>query len=110
MFGVSLAELFVILGVLLLVLGPDKLPETARALGKFFAELRRSSDSIKREINIALNPEIEPIKSMQRELVTVKQKIKDEILETKQDLAGEIKQDLKQDSKQDPKIETQIKS
>jgi sec-independent protein translocase protein TatB len=49
MFGIGMPELLVILGLALIVLGPKKLPELARALGKGMAELRRATDEIKDE-------------------------------------------------------------
>lgn len=49
MFGVSFPELIVVCIVALLIFGPDKLPELARTLGKLSAELRRQSDSVRRE-------------------------------------------------------------
>jgi sec-independent protein translocase protein TatB len=41
MFGVSIAELFVVFVVALVVLGPDKLPHVARKLGIFYARSRQ---------------------------------------------------------------------
>ena len=41
MFGVSLGELFVVLVVALIVLGPERLPHLARKLGVFYAKSRQ---------------------------------------------------------------------
>ncbi|MDH3443537.1 MAG: twin-arginine translocase TatA/TatE family subunit [Deltaproteobacteria bacterium] len=49
MFGIGMPELLLILGLALVVLGPKKLPELARALGKGIAELRRATEDIKDE-------------------------------------------------------------
>jgi len=49
MFGIGMPELLLILALALIVLGPKKLPELARALGKGMAELRRATDDIKDE-------------------------------------------------------------
>jgi len=49
MFGISLPELLIIFAIALVVFGPEKLPEIARTLGKLAADLRRNSDSIRRE-------------------------------------------------------------
>ena len=47
MFGIGLPEMIIILVVALLVVGPSKLPELARTLGKAFTEFRRMADEVK---------------------------------------------------------------
>jgi TatA/E family protein of Tat protein translocase len=49
MFGIGMPELLLILGLALIVLGPKKLPELAKALGKGMAEFRRATDELKEE-------------------------------------------------------------
>jgi TatA/E family protein of Tat protein translocase len=49
MFGIGMPELLLILGLALIVLGPKKLPELAKALGKGMAEFRRATDELKDE-------------------------------------------------------------
>lgn len=51
MFGFSFGEILVISVVALLVLGPERIPQVTRTLGRFFAELRRASDEVRREFN-----------------------------------------------------------
>ena len=49
MFGIGMPELLLILALALIVLGPKKLPELARALGKGMAEFRRATDELRDE-------------------------------------------------------------
>jgi sec-independent protein translocase protein TatB len=49
MFGIGMPELLLILALALIVLGPKKLPELAKALGKGLAEFRRATEDLKSE-------------------------------------------------------------
>jgi len=53
-------EVLVIMLVALLVLGPAKLPDAARQLGKAVAEFRKVSGGFQRELRAALEVEPEP--------------------------------------------------
>ena len=55
MFGIGMPELLVILVVALLVLGPKKLPEIARSLGRGMAEFRRASNEFTRTLSASLD-------------------------------------------------------
>lgn len=50
MFGIGVPELLVILVVALIVLGPKRLPEVAKALGKGLAEFRRATADLTDEL------------------------------------------------------------
>ena len=50
MFGVGFPELVVILAVALIVLGPQRLPEVARMLGRAYGQLRRASEEFQNTI------------------------------------------------------------
>jgi len=61
MFGIGMTEMIVILVIALVVLGPKRLPELARSLGKSLAELRRASTDLRREFqDVADDVRIEP--------------------------------------------------
>jgi len=47
---ISYSELFVVFFVMLLVFGPEKLPEIARNLGKGIRQLRDATNSVKKEM------------------------------------------------------------
>lgn len=50
MFGMSGTEIAIILVLALLLLGPDKLPEVARGLGKGLRDFRRTTDDIRNTV------------------------------------------------------------
>ena len=52
MFSLGTTEILVILVVALLVIGPSKLPDVARTLGKGMAEFRRMSSDVKKTVDL----------------------------------------------------------
>lgn len=81
MFGIGGGELFFILLVILMLFGSDKVPEMARTFGKFMAQVKNATNDIKSEINKsaeesgikkdieeAMDFDINPIKDIQQEI------------------------------------------
>jgi sec-independent protein translocase protein TatB len=46
MFGLGFTEILVLAVLGLILLGPDQLPEVARTLGRFFSDLKKSTDEL----------------------------------------------------------------
>ena len=63
MFGISLPEILLIFAVVLIIFGPEKLPELARTLGKFSSQLKRNSDQIRKEFYNTIYTPVEDMKS-----------------------------------------------
>lgn len=67
MFGIGVQELLVILVVALIVLGPERLPDVARMLGKGMAELRKATAGLGDELRGArslLDDEVQNLRKL----------------------------------------------
>jgi Tat protein translocase TatB subunit len=51
MFGIGMPELLLLLAIALIVVGPKKLPELARALGRGFAEFKKATNELKESLD-----------------------------------------------------------
>ncbi|MBW1996759.1 MAG: twin-arginine translocase subunit TatB [Deltaproteobacteria bacterium] len=60
MFGIGLPELILIMVIALVVIGPNKLPDLARAIGKGMAEFRKATEEIKESLE--LDEDIQEVK------------------------------------------------
>jgi sec-independent protein translocase protein TatB len=50
MFGLSFGEIVIIAVIALLLLGPERLPDAAKTLGKGLRDLRRATDDLKDQV------------------------------------------------------------
>ena len=74
MLGIGLPELIVILGIALIVVGPDKLPDLARSIAKGILELKKTAEDVKEGLTKEggmfedLRPDLDAVKTLQKEL------------------------------------------
>ena len=61
MFNIGLPELLIILAIALIVFGPNKLPELARAFGRAMREFRKATEEVK-ESFVAETKDLEEVK------------------------------------------------
>ena len=57
MLGIGMQEILIILVVALIVIGPKRLPDLARTLGKGFAEFRKAADDLQETVRMDLQKE-----------------------------------------------------
>lgn len=67
MFGIGMPEFLLIMAVALIVLGPKRLPELARSLGKGLAEFKKSTEELKGNLN--LDDDLQEVRENLKEMV-----------------------------------------
>ncbi len=79
MFGIGFQELILIMIVAIIVLGPKRLPEAARTLGKFFREFKSAVDEVKESVSTDLTTIVQEEKPKKKtEELAEKSEIKEE--------------------------------
>lgn len=81
MFGIGMPEMILILGLALIVVGPDKLPGLARSLAKGLLELKNTAQTLKDNIT----SESPILKEIQPELEDAAKSIKNHIIDSVED-------------------------
>jgi sec-independent protein translocase protein TatA len=61
MFGIGWQELIIIAIIALIVVGPKKLPDLAKTLGKGFSEFRKATDGLSDDLKQTMQSDDKPI-------------------------------------------------
>lgn len=77
-------ELIVILLIALIVVGPGKLPEVARSLGKATRDFKKATTGIQKDINDVMKFDVEEEKKS-----AIKEKTEEPVVETTADTSSE---------------------
>jgi|GEM_PF-1438398 Tat protein translocase TatB subunit len=108
MFGIGSSELLIIIIVALLVLGPKRLPEVLKILGRMMAEFKRTAEEVKKEIGA--EQDLKDIKDSLQEISDVPRLVQmqmekeiEELKKLEQEALAEEKTDDGAGEKEEPK-------
>jgi len=87
MFGIGMQELIIIVIIALLVVGPKKLPDLAKTLGRAFNDFKKATEEVTEDIKDTLKEDKKPDNDAWKDSLLMKQSHVDE---TKQDSPPEI--------------------
>jgi sec-independent protein translocase protein TatB len=89
MFDIGFSEIVVIAVVALIVIGPEKLPKTARTLGHLFGRLQRYVTEVKADINREL--ELEELRKLQQQVQTAAKDIETSMTAAARDVESGVR-------------------
>ena len=85
MFGIGMPELIIIFVIALIVIGPHKLPDLARSLGKGLAEFKKASEDFQRNMQEESRKEEEKKSEAQQQVASVE---KDQVTSAEKEKTG----------------------
>src|SRR5450759_3513331 len=89
MFDVGFSELMVIAVVALVVIGPERLPKTARTLGHLFGRLQRYVNDVKADISREI--ELDELRKLQQQVQTAAQDIQTSMTSAVQQVESSVR-------------------
>ncbi|MBT8356522.1 MAG: Sec-independent protein translocase protein TatB [Deltaproteobacteria bacterium] len=100
MFGIGMPELILILAIALIVIGPKKLPDLAKSLGRTMREFKRATNEFKESIE--LDDEVKELQDVKKSFDDISNEIK-ENMDVSKEIGG-----LNDNKKETEDTETKI--
>jgi sec-independent protein translocase protein TatB len=82
MFDIGMQELIVVFIVILLVFGPKRAPELGRAVGKALAELKKSFQDVKKQVETEFKESTSDIQAAKKSFEDLRKKVEEGVKET----------------------------
>ncbi|MCK5541665.1 MAG: twin-arginine translocase subunit TatB [Desulfobacterales bacterium] len=101
MFGLGMPEILLILALALIIIGPKKLPDLAKTLGKSMREFKGAAQDFKNSINIETSiADIDPSpEEIQKNIKAANKELSENVDEPSKDSSKEkLKKDTSEDS------------
>jgi sec-independent protein translocase protein TatB len=89
MFDIGFSEIMVIAVVALIVIGPERLPKTARTLGHLFGRLQRYVNEVKADINREM--ELDELRKLQQQVRSAAQEIETSVSTAAKDVEAGVR-------------------
>jgi sec-independent protein translocase protein TatB len=89
MFDIGFSEIVVIAVVALIVIGPEKLPKTARTLGLLFGRLQRYVNDVKSDISREI--QLDELRKLQNEVQTAAREVETSVTSTVQQVESGLR-------------------
>ena len=109
MFGIGMPELILILAIALIVIGPKKLPDVARALGRAMGEFKKATRELKESMEV--EEDLRELKNVKSAFDDLNHKIKDPLSlkkgaaeQARSDSAGASSEPTSTDAPQQPDL------
>lgn len=90
MFGIDFSEIVVIMVVALVVVGPERLPKVARAMGEWWGRLQRYINRIKLDVTTSM--ELDELRELERKIKAEKEALESSVQQTENDLNQGVRQ------------------
>ncbi len=90
MFDIGFSEIVVIAVVALVVIGPEKLPKTARTLGVLFGRLQRYVGDVKADINREI--ELDELRRLQKEMQSAASEVSESVKSVAQGFESSVRE------------------